>query len=58
MRGSTATVSLGIQSAKLAGYKVVTNFSPKTNAFVRSHGANEVFDYKVMILNVGLRVAR
>jgi NADPH:quinone reductase-like Zn-dependent oxidoreductase len=43
--GSTATGSLGIQFAKLAGYKVITTCSPKNNAFVKSRGADEVFDY-------------
>ncbi|TVY85435.1 Protein TOXD [Lachnellula suecica] len=44
--GSTATGTLGIQFAKLAGYKVITTCSPKNNDLVRSLGADEVFDYK------------
>lgn len=43
--GSTATGSLGIQFAKLAGYKVITTCSPRNNDFVKSRGADEVFDY-------------
>lgn len=44
--GSTATGTLGIQFAKLAGYKVITTCSPRNNDLVRSRGADEVFDYK------------
>jgi NADPH:quinone reductase-like Zn-dependent oxidoreductase len=43
--GSTATGSLALQFAKLAGYKVITTCSPRNNDFVKSHGADEVFDY-------------
>ena len=43
--GSTATGSLGIQFAKLAGYKVITTCSPRNNEFVKSRGADEVYDY-------------
>lgn len=43
--GSTATGSLAIQFLKLAGYKVVTTCSPRNFDFVRSRGANEIFDY-------------
>jgi NADPH:quinone reductase-like Zn-dependent oxidoreductase len=43
--GSTATGSLGIQFAKLAGYKVITTCSPRNNDFVKSRGADEIFDY-------------
>jgi NADPH:quinone reductase-like Zn-dependent oxidoreductase len=43
--GSTATGSLGIQFAKLAGYKVITTCSPRNNDFVKSRGADVVFDY-------------
>lgn len=44
--GSSATGSLGIQFARLAGYHVITTCSPKNNDFVKSVGAHEVFDYK------------
>jgi NADPH:quinone reductase-like Zn-dependent oxidoreductase len=43
--GSTATGSLGIQFAKLAGYRVITTCSPRNNSLVQSCGADEVFDY-------------
>lgn len=44
--GSTATGSLGIQYAKLSGYKVLTTCSPRNNDFVKSLGADAVYDYK------------
>ncbi|OKL57753.1 hypothetical protein UA08_07101 [Talaromyces atroroseus] len=44
--GSTATGTLGIQFAKLAGYKVITTSSPKNFGLLKSLGAEEVFDYK------------
>lgn len=44
--GSSATGSLAIQVAKLAGYQVVTTCSPHNFDFVRSLGADLVFDYK------------
>ncbi|KUJ08491.1 putative zinc-binding oxidoreductase ToxD [Mollisia scopiformis] len=43
--GSTATGSLGIQFAKLAGYKIITTCSPRNNDLVKSRGADEVLDY-------------
>ena len=43
--GSTATGSLGIQYAKLSGYKVLTTCSARNFDFVRSLGADAVFDY-------------
>ncbi|PYI05152.1 GroES-like protein [Aspergillus sclerotiicarbonarius CBS 121057] len=43
--GSTATGTLGIQLAKMAGYRVITTCSPGNFDFVRSRGADEVFDY-------------
>ncbi|KAL3424223.1 hypothetical protein PVAG01_03504 [Phlyctema vagabunda] len=43
--GSTATGTLAIQFAKLAGYRVVTTCSPRNEPLVRSRGADEVFDY-------------
>lgn len=44
--GSTATGSLGIQYAKLAGYKVLTTCSPHNNDFVKSIGADAVYNYR------------
>ncbi len=43
--GASATGSLAIQLAKLAGYKVITTSSPRNFDFVKSRGADEVFDY-------------
>lgn len=43
--GSTTAGCLGIQFAKLAGYRVITACSPRNNELVRSRGADEVFDY-------------
>jgi len=36
--GSTATGSLGVQYAKLSGYKVLTTCSPKHHEWMKSHG--------------------
>ena len=43
--GSTTSGCLGIQFAKLAGYKVVVTCSPQNHKLVKSRGADEVFDY-------------
>lgn len=37
---------MAIQFAKLAGYKVITTCSPHNNDFVKSLGADAVYDYK------------
>lgn len=44
--GSTATGSLAIQFAKLSGLKVLVTCSPKNYDYVKSLGADEVFDYR------------
>ena len=44
--GSTATGSLGIQYAVLAGYRVITTCSSSKTDFVTSLGAEKAFDYK------------
>lgn len=44
--GSSATGSLGVQFAKLAGYKVLTTCSSHNTDYVRSLGADAVYDYK------------
>ncbi|KAL5592463.1 hypothetical protein FOBRF1_013489 [Fusarium oxysporum] len=44
--GSTATGALAIQFAKLSGLNVVTTSSPKHFDYVKSLGADVVFDYK------------
>lgn len=43
--GSTASGIVGIQFAKHAGYKVITTSSPKNFDYVKSLGADAVFDY-------------
>ncbi|EPE35516.1 GroES-like protein [Glarea lozoyensis ATCC 20868] len=43
--GSSATGSLAIQYAKLSGFKVLTTCSPHNFDYVKSLGADEVFDY-------------
>lgn len=43
--GSTATGSLAIQFAKLSGCKVLTTCSPQNFEYVKSLGADAVFDY-------------
>ncbi|TPX12432.1 uncharacterized protein E0L32_006844 [Thyridium curvatum] len=43
--GSTATGILGVQFAKLAGYRVLATCSPRNFDYVRSLGADAVFDY-------------
>ncbi|KAK4554052.1 hypothetical protein LTR86_008893 [Recurvomyces mirabilis] len=45
--GSTATGSLAIQFAKLSGHRVLTTCSPANFSFVKSLGADEVFDYSL-----------
>ncbi|KAL6804838.1 GroES-like protein [Trichoderma sp. SZMC 28013] len=44
--GSTASGLLGIQFAKLAGYKVITTSSPHNFDYLKSLGADAVFDYR------------
>ncbi|KAK0115321.1 hypothetical protein ONS96_013780 [Cadophora gregata f. sp. sojae] len=43
--GSSATGSLAIQFAKLSGLTVITTASPRNFDFVKSLGADHVFDY-------------
>ncbi|KAK3669776.1 hypothetical protein LTR78_010349 [Recurvomyces mirabilis] len=45
--GSTATGSLAIQFAKLSGCRVLTTCSPANFSFVKSLGADEIFDYSI-----------
>ncbi|KIY04079.1 uncharacterized protein Z520_00771 [Fonsecaea multimorphosa CBS 102226] len=52
--GSTATGSLGIQLATLAGYSVLTLCSPKHFDKAKSLGAVEAFDYREA--NVGAKI--
>ncbi|KIV95470.1 hypothetical protein PV10_03124 [Exophiala mesophila] len=44
--GSSATGTLGIQFAKLSGYKVITTASPRNFELLKSLGASEAFDYR------------
>ncbi|KAK4146550.1 chaperonin 10-like protein [Dichotomopilus funicola] len=44
--GSTATGVLGIQFAKLSGYRVATTCSPSNFDYVKSLGADAAFDYR------------
>ncbi|KAK4497304.1 hypothetical protein PRZ48_011754 [Zasmidium cellare] len=44
--GSSATGSLAIQFAKVAGYRVITTCSPHNNDFVKGLGVDAVYDYK------------
>lgn len=43
--GSTATGVYGIQFAKLSGLTVLTTASPRNHEYLRSLGADHVFDY-------------
>ena len=42
--GSSGVGQFGIRFAKLSGYKVVTVASPRNHEFVKSLGADAVFD--------------
>jgi NADPH:quinone reductase-like Zn-dependent oxidoreductase len=44
--GSTSTGSFAIQFAKLSGYTVITTSSPHNFDYLKSLGADAVFDYK------------
>lgn len=44
--GSTASGIVGIQLAKLSGYKVITTASPRNFDYLKSLGADAVFDYR------------
>jgi len=43
--GSSASGVLGIQFAKLSGFEVLTTCSPSNFDYVKSLGADKVFDY-------------
>jgi NADPH:quinone reductase-like Zn-dependent oxidoreductase len=43
--GATATGILGVQFAKLSGYRVLATSSPKNFEYLKEIGAAEVFDY-------------
>ncbi|KAH6683992.1 putative zinc-binding dehydrogenase family oxidoreductase [Halenospora varia] len=44
--GSTSVGTLAMQLLKLSGYRAIATCSPKNFDFVRSNGAEEVFDYR------------
>jgi NADPH:quinone reductase-like Zn-dependent oxidoreductase len=44
--GSSAMGTMGIQVAKLSGYRVITTCSPRNFDMVKSYGAEATFDYK------------
>ncbi|KAG8163099.1 hypothetical protein KVR01_007577 [Diaporthe batatas] len=52
--GSTATGAVAIQLAKLSGYNVITTCSPHNFDYVKSLGADSVFDYRAS--NVGKNI--
>ncbi|KAL4947168.1 chaperonin 10-like protein [Aspergillus filifer] len=54
--GSTATGIYGIQYARLSGYKVLATSSPYNFEYLKSLGAEEVFDYKTP--NVGAEIRK
>ncbi|KAK7741722.1 hypothetical protein SLS53_004782 [Cytospora paraplurivora] len=54
--GSTATGILGIQFAKLSGLRVVATASPHNFDYLRSLGAEEVFDYHTPTEELGRQI--
>lgn len=55
--GSTATGIGGVQFAKLSGWKVATTCSPRNFEYVKSLGADEVFDYSSPTCAADIKVA-
>ncbi|KAF6793462.1 zinc-binding dehydrogenase [Colletotrichum sojae] len=53
--GSTATGIYGIQFAKLSGYRVVATASPHNFDYLKSLGAEAVFDYKSSTVGADIR---
>ncbi|KAH7311373.1 zinc-binding dehydrogenase [Stachybotrys elegans] len=53
--GSTAMGVTGIQYAKLSGYTVITTASPRNFDYVKSLGADYVFDYSSPTLSADIR---
>ncbi|KAL2825785.1 GroES-like protein [Aspergillus cavernicola] len=53
--GSTATGLYGIQFAKLSGLKVIVTASPHNFDYLKSLGAEEVFDYKSPTVGADIR---
>ncbi|CAO1629544.1 unnamed protein product [Sympodiomycopsis kandeliae] len=44
--GSTSVGQFAIQLARVAGYRVITTGSPKNHAYLKSLGADDVYDYR------------
>jgi NADPH:quinone reductase-like Zn-dependent oxidoreductase len=55
--GSTGVGQFAIQLAKLSGYKVVTVASPRNHEFLRSLGADAVFDVRTSLDSVSILMA-
>ncbi|KAK6824275.1 hypothetical protein RU639_005075 [Aspergillus parasiticus] len=53
--GSTATGTMAVQVARLAGYSPITTCSPSHNALVQSYGAIKAFDYRSASCGVAIR---
>ncbi|KAK0372379.1 TOXD [Colletotrichum limetticola] len=53
--GSTAMGIFGIQYAKLSGFSVITTASPHNFNFVKSLGADIVFDYRIPTVSKDIR---
>ncbi|KAA8645742.1 hypothetical protein EYZ11_001275 [Aspergillus tanneri] len=53
--GSTATGTMAIQLARLAGYTPIATCSPKNNSLVQSYGAIKTFDYHSASCGVAIR---
>lgn len=54
--GSTATGILGVQFARLSGLRVVATASPHNAAYLRSLGAEAVFDYHTPAEELGRQI--
>ena len=54
--GSTATGIFGIQFARLSGYRVLATASPRNAEYLRSLGAEEVYDYHLPAAEVGAAI--
>ncbi|KAI8837928.1 alcohol dehydrogenase class-3 [Chytriomyces cf. hyalinus JEL632] len=55
--GSTATGALAIQFAKQSGFKVIATASPRSFDYVKSLGADHVFDYSSATVSADIRAA-
>lgn len=55
--GSSSMGLMGIQYAKLSGYRVLTTASPRNFGLLRSIGADDVFDYHSATCGADIRAA-